>query len=75
MLKKTDIPGVYKDTKSGALINKDKGRVNAYKKQKQRAREVDNMLSEFKAMKEENEQLKVELKKLKDKVNKISQKV
>ena len=34
MLKKTDKPGIFKDTKTGALVNKNTSALSAYKAQK-----------------------------------------
>lgn len=76
MLKKTEKEGVYKDTKSGALINKNKDRLSAYKMQKQKMREaketadtVKILQAEIDILKEDNEQLRSEFKKLKSAVN------
>jgi FtsZ-binding cell division protein ZapB len=76
MLKKTEKEGVYKDTKSGALINKNKDRLSAYKMQKQKMREANEtaatvkmLQTEIDTLKQDNEQLKSEFKKLKSAVN------
>jgi hypothetical protein len=34
MLEKTDKDGIYKDVKTGAIVNKDINKLNAYKRQK-----------------------------------------
>ena len=39
MLERTSINKVYRDTKSGALINKNKNELRAYKHRKQKLRE------------------------------------
>lgn len=81
MLKKTDKEGIYKDTKSGALINKSKDRLSAYKLQKQKMREtkevhdiVRTLKSEFDNIKSENEKLKSDIKKLKSTVSALQNK-
>jgi len=58
MLVKTDVEGLVKDTKSGAILNVDNAKLNAYKKQKafmeerhrdsERLNRVENDLSEIK---------------------------
>lgn len=81
MLKKTDKEGVFKDTKSGALINKNKERLTAYKMQKQKMRDlkeaadgVQFLKAEIETLKQDNEKLKSELKKLKSAVTALQNK-
>lgn len=68
MLKRTEKEGVYKDTKSGALINKNKDRLTAYKIQKQKMREINELKTEVAFMKSQMETLMSEIEALKKKV-------
>lgn len=68
MLKRTEKEGVYKDTKSGALINKNKDRLTAYKIQKQKMREINDLKTEVAFMKSQMETLVSEIEALKKKV-------
>jgi hypothetical protein len=68
MLKRTEKEGVYKDTKSGALINKSKDRLTAYKIQKQKMREINDLKTEVAFMKSQMETLVSEIEALKKKV-------
>jgi hypothetical protein len=43
MLEKTDKAGIWRDTRTGALITKNPPQLSAYKLQKQRARESREM--------------------------------
>lgn len=58
---KTNIPGLYRSEK-GYLINKDNEGLNAYKKQKNAARKVNEIESEIKSIKNDMEEIKTLLK-------------
>lgn len=59
---KTDIAGVYKDSSSGGLINKDNSALSAYKKQKE-------VLRRFKALENKIEELEHKIDVLSKKFN------
>lgn len=40
---KTEVEGIYRDTKNGALLNKDNDALSSYKKLKQKNRELEEM--------------------------------
>jgi hypothetical protein len=48
MEEKTNIPGLYKDRISGAIINKDDSSLIAYKKRKEMFRKIDSLESRIK---------------------------
>lgn len=60
--KKTDIPGFYKSSE-GALINKDNESLAAYKKRKQRDRQVETMQEELHTLKNDIAEIKALLEK------------
>lgn len=60
--KKTDIPGFYKSS-DGALINKDNEALAAYKKRKQKDKEVDEMREDITSLKSDMEEIKKLLQK------------
>lgn len=60
--KKTDIPGFYKSS-DGALINKDNEALAAYKKRKQKDKEVDKMREDITSLKSDMEEIKKLLQK------------
>lgn len=61
MLEKTEKPKVYRDTKTGALINKDINKLNAYRKQKR-------MLSKSQEAMEEINQVKRDLSEISERM-------
>lgn len=69
MYKKTDKPGVYRDTATGALINKNDGKISAYKKQKKFMSDVrelknnyDNLVLKLNSLEKEIEYLREKVK-------------
>lgn len=43
MEEQTNIPGLYKDKNTGAIINKDQASLSAYKKRKEMFRKIQNL--------------------------------
>lgn len=58
MKTKTDIQGVVKDQSSGALINTDDKKLNAYKTQKKLFRDVKMLQNEVVELREQLQRLK-----------------
>jgi hypothetical protein len=52
MLKKTEISGIFKDSTSGGLINKDDNGLYAYKEKKRQMKKIQSMEKEIKEIKE-----------------------
>jgi hypothetical protein len=50
MEKKTEIPGLYKDESSGALINKNNEALHQYKKHKERDRKMKELEARIKRL-------------------------
>lgn len=75
MLKKTDKPNVFKDTKTGALINKDMNRLSAYKKQKKILQEAKESREHVNDMCKTISDLKHDVQSLMSIVNNISEKI
>jgi hypothetical protein len=72
MLQKTDKNGIYKDPNSGAIVNKDINKLNAYKKQKailqdskKASENIDILKRELLEMKNEVSEMKILLKEIK----------
>jgi septal ring factor EnvC (AmiA/AmiB activator) len=81
-LKKTDKPGVFKDTKTGALVNKNINALSAYKAQKKLLQDAKNTTDKTQALEnriniqqETISNLEKELKSLKSAVNALKKKV
>lgn len=68
MLKRTEIDGIIKDERSGALINIDKQALNGYKLQKNKFREIDSIKKDLSMLKEEVKKIESILKMLLEKV-------
>ena len=49
-MEKTNIPGLYKDPESGALVNADKPALIAYKKRKEMFRRIQNLEARIEAL-------------------------
>lgn len=64
-LEKTDQPDVLRDKRSGALINTNSTKLNGYKLQKQKMRELDNLKRNYSILKKEHDALKQEFEDLK----------
>lgn len=75
MLKKTDKPNVFKDTNTGALINKDMNRLSAYKKQKKILQEARESREHVDDMRETIHDLKNDVHSLMSIVESISKKM
>lgn len=82
MLQKTDKPGVFKNTKTGALVNKNASGLNAYKAQKKLLADAKENVDKTKTLEDriniqQNtiEQLEKELKSIKSVVNALKKKV
>ena len=58
MQQKTDIPGIYKDSISGALINKDDSALKAYKIRKQKDLKLDMLEKEMSDLKTDMQEIK-----------------
>ena len=58
---KTDVPGVYK-TSEGFLINKDNASLSAYRAQRVKAKELDNLKEDVASLKEDINEIKELLK-------------
>lgn len=58
---RTEIPGIYKE-REGVLINKDNDALSAYKKQLQKAREVEYLRQDVSDLKKDMEEIKNLLK-------------
>lgn len=67
MLRKTEIPGLYKDSRSGAVINKDNSALQAYKSKKHRERKIDEITQDVDNMKHDISEIKQLLKALVEK--------
>lgn len=67
MLRKTEVAGLYKDTNSGAVINKDNTALQAYKARKHRERQIDEISSDVDNMKHDIDEIKQLLKALVEK--------
>jgi len=68
MYEKTNKAGLMRDTSTGAILNCDLTSLEAYKKKKQKAREVDEM-------KNRQESLETEVSEIKDMLQVILQKL
>lgn len=67
MLRKTEVAGLYKDTNSGAVINKDNSSLKAYKLKKHRERKIKEITSDVDNMKNDITEIKQLLKALVEK--------
>ena len=56
-LEKTEISGLYKDSETGAVINKDKTALTAYKAKKQQSRLLKSLNSRVKILEDRIEYL------------------
>lgn len=68
MLENTEIDGIYKDAKSGVLINTNVDKLSAYKKQKRIMNEYKNAVNLIKRMQMQINILEKEVEILKEKV-------
>ena len=64
MLEKTDKDGIYKDVKTGAIVNKDINKLNAYKRQK-------SIMQNLKKASESVDMLKEELAETRNEVSEM----
>jgi hypothetical protein len=55
---KTDVPGIYKDTRTGALINKDNTALKAYKMRKQKEMKLGQIEQEISGLKNDMQEIK-----------------
>ena len=67
MLRKTEVAGLYKDTNSGAVINKDNTALRAYKARKNKERRIDEISVDVDNMKHDINEIKQLLKALVEK--------
>lgn len=81
MLKKTDTPGIFKNTKTGALVNKNTDKLSAYKAQKNLLREARETAERNKSLEQKVNvqeaaiaQLQQDIKSLKSAVNALKKK-
>lgn len=81
MLKKTDTPGIFKNTKTGALVNKNTDKLSAYKAQKNLLREAKETAERNKSLEQKVNvqeaailQLQQDIKSLKSAVNALKKK-
>lgn len=44
---KTEVEGIFRDTSTGALLNRDNGALNAYKKQKAKRLELEKKVDKL----------------------------
>jgi seryl-tRNA(Sec) selenium transferase len=54
---KTDVPGVYRSS-DGFLINKDNAALEAYRKKRNREKELDTLTDDVKTLKEDMQEIK-----------------
>ena len=54
---KTDIPGVYRSS-DGFLINKDNAALEAYRKKRNREKDLDTLTDDVKTLKEDMQEIK-----------------
>ena len=54
---KTDVPGVYKSSE-GFLINKDNAALEAYRKKRNREKDLDTLTEDVKTLKEDMQEIK-----------------
>jgi hypothetical protein len=71
MLEKTDMSGIYKDRKSGAIVNKDINKLNAYRKQKTIIQNSRIASENFNVLKTEISEMKIEISEMKTLLKKI----
>lgn len=57
MEKKTELPGIYK-VSEGVLINKDKDALDAYKKRRERERQIDTIQKELSQLQDDTKEIK-----------------
>ena len=55
---KTDVPGIYKNTLNGALINKDNKALQAYKLRKKKELRIDQIEKELVGLKGDMQEIK-----------------
>lgn len=55
---KTDVPGIYKNTVNGALINKDNKALQAYKLRKKKELKIDQIEKELINLKDDMQEIK-----------------
>ena len=60
-MQKTEVPGVYK-VREGVLINNDSNALSAYKKQKKKIGEIDNIKEDISELKKDLSEIKELLK-------------
>lgn len=58
MLEKTERPGVFKDTKTNTIINRDINRLNEYKQKKKLFQESKVVLEEISSLKKDVDEMK-----------------
>jgi len=74
MLQKTDVAGIYKDETTGALINKDKQKLSAYKMQKKKMQQVNDAITQVQIVQQQNKQLVERVERLENLVAELSTK-
>ncbi|CAB4170862.1 hypothetical protein UFOVP908_162 [uncultured Caudovirales phage] len=55
---KTDVPGIFKNPATGALINKDNKALDAYKKRKQKEQKLDMVEQDIASLKNDMQEIK-----------------
>jgi peptidoglycan hydrolase CwlO-like protein len=55
---KTDVPGIFKNPATGALINKDNKALDAYKKRKQKEQKLDMVEQDIAGLKNDMQEIK-----------------
>jgi len=58
MQQKTDVPGIFKDTTNGALINRDNKALQAYKLRKKKEMKIDQIEVEITGLKNDMQEIK-----------------
>lgn len=59
---KTDVPGLYKSTESGAVLNKDNAALNAYRTRKAKEKKLDSFEKDIISLKNDISEIKELLK-------------
>lgn len=55
---KTDVPGIFKNPATGALINKDNKALDAYRKRKQKEQKLDMVEQDIASLKSDMQEIK-----------------
>ena len=55
---KTDVPGIFKNPATGALINKDNKALDAYNKRKQKEQKLDMVEQDIASLKNDMQEIK-----------------